>query len=73
MLYQSCGPMALWMNSPKCILVLTIKKDTLCFLQLSVSGCKNVWHKRASYLLLSEGVELPNSVHISLEKVLVFG
>lgn len=73
MLYQRYGLTALQRNSPKCILLLTIKEERHSLLSPAVSGCKKVWHKGAACLLLLEGVELPNSVHISLEKVLVLG
>lgn len=53
--------------------LLTIKEERHNLFSLAVSGSKKVWHKGAAYLLFLEGVELPDSVHISLEKVLVLG
>lgn len=65
--------MALQMNSSKCNLFLMIKEERHSLFSPAVSGCKKVWHKGAACLLLLEGVDLCDSVHISLEKVLVLG
>lgn len=64
--------MAFWMTSSKCILLLKRKRKTKSAFS-SILWMQRCGAQKSSCLFLPDGAELPNGVHISLEKVLVLG
>lgn len=69
MLYQNCGQNGFLEELSKMHCFSSDKN----LLSPASFGWKEGQHKETSPLLLPDGVELPNSVHVSLEKVLVLG